>query len=267
MVPLRSARSLVERLTRHWVYRRRLPDGFGSAPIYVTPAAGLKYLFRSMAQTDPHLLRNASDLVRPGDVAWDIGANIGLFTFAAAARAGRQGSVVAFEPDIWLAQILRRSAAIQPPASAGVTIIPAAVASTLSIRSFAIASRSRASNALAEYGHSQMGSVSETQSIVALNLDWLARQFPPPHVIKCDVEGAEAEVFAGQTAMLKDIRPVIICEVGRAAAQQMTDILTGAGYRLYDGEKPLSGQTEVERAVWNTLAIPKERLQNYISSG
>jgi hypothetical protein len=123
------ARKVVEQYTRDWVNTRHLPSSFGDIPIFVTPSAGLKYLFKPMTKVDPILLRNVIELIHLNDVVWDIGANIGLFTFAAAARAGRNGSVIAFEPDTWLVQVLRKSAAIQPESSAPVTIVPAAVAS------------------------------------------------------------------------------------------------------------------------------------------
>jgi FkbM family methyltransferase len=257
-------RNALERATRNWVYRRRLPADFGSIPLFVTPAAGLKYLFRSLARVDPHLLRNAVELIRLNDTVWDIGAHVGLFTFAAAALAGRNGSVIAFEPDILLAQILRKSTLIQPVTSASVTVIPAAVAAHISLRGFAIASRSRASNALAGYGHSQMGSIEETQTVVALNLDWLLTSIPAPNLIKCDVEGAEIEVFAEQSEILNSVRPAIVCEVSSTSAKRMTEILIGAGYRLFEGEKALSRSSEVTLAPWSTIAIPEERLDHYV---
>jgi FkbM family methyltransferase len=258
------ARTLAERATRRWVYARRFPTAFGGAPIFVTPSAGLKFLLKPMSKTDPILFRNIIELVRSGDVVWDIGANIGLFAFAAAARAGRNGQVIAFEPDAWLVQILRRSASAQPDASSPVRIIPAAVASDIGLRQFAIASRSRASNALTGYGQSQMGTTYEEQTIVALPLDWLAEKLPPPNVVKCDVEGAEVEVFSGQSNMLENIRPVIICEVSGETSDCMTDILVKQRYRLYDGEKPLSQDAEVARASWNTIGIPAELRHRYI---
>src|SRR5271156_2550450 len=69
------ARAFAERTTRKWGYARRLPTSFGSAPIFVTPAAGLKFLLKPMPEIDPILLRNVIELVRPSDVVWDIGAN------------------------------------------------------------------------------------------------------------------------------------------------------------------------------------------------
>jgi FkbM family methyltransferase len=258
------ARTLVEGTTRKWVFRRHLPPAFGGTPIYVTPSAGLKFLFKPMPQTDPILFRNVIELTRPNDVVWDIGANVGLFAFSAAARAGRKGQVIAFEPDVWLVQLLRRSTTVQPDTSAPVRIVPAAVASKIELCQFAIASRSRASNALVGYGYSTMGKVVEEQTIITLSLDWLADRLPPPNVIKCDVEGAELEVFSDQSIMLSKIRPVIICEVGEETSKQMTTILTKQQYRLFDGEKPLAQNSEIERASWITVGIPAELCPKYL---
>lgn len=258
------ARTLIEYATRNWVYARRLPPSFGGGRIFVTPSAGLKYLFKSMTKADPVLLRNVGELIRPNDIVWDIGSNIGLFAFAAAARAGRNGMVIAFEPDAYLVQILRRSGLAQPITSAPVRIVPAAVASEISLRQFMITPRARALNAMAGYGYAHAGTTLEQHTVVALNLDWLAENLSPPNVIKCDVEGAEAEVFSGQFRMLKEIRPVIVCEVGRKSSDRITEILINERYHLYDGEKPLSPSSEIDRAPWTTIAIPHERRQMYI---
>jgi FkbM family methyltransferase len=265
MVVSEFARRIVERTTRSWVYPRRLPQAVGGAPIFVTPSAGLKYLFRPMSRIDPALLQNAIELVRQNDVVWDIGANIGLFAFAAAGCAGPKGRVIAFEPDTFLVDCLRKSAAHQPETSAPVTVVAAAIASEISLRELTIASRSRASNAMRGYGQTQMGAPFESHTVVALNLDWLASKLPAPNVIKCDVEGAEGEVFTGQTKILNEIRPVIICEVVRNAAAQMTAMLVESGYILYDGDKPLSAKARTERASWNTIAIPKELNEGYLN--
>jgi FkbM family methyltransferase len=258
------ARRSIERITRNWVYRRHLPKAVGGSPIFVTPSAGLKYLFKPMSQIDPPLLQNTIEIVRPHDIVWDVGANVGLFTFAAACRSGPEGHVVAFEPDTFLVECLRKSARHQPAGSAPVTVISAAIASEISIRAFTIASRSRASNSMRGYGQTQMGVPSESQAVVALNLDWIASKLPAPNVIKCDVEGAEAEVFTGQAKILNEIRPVIICEVARDTAARMTTIFVENRYILYDGDKPLSANARTERTLWNTIAIPKELNEVYL---
>ena len=136
-------RGMIETLTRDWVIRRRLSADFSSAPIHVTPSAGLRYLFRPMNSVDPTLLELAREFVTPGSVVWDIGANVGLFSFAAASMAGPEGLVVALEPDAWLVQLLRRSSLEQPAGSAAVQVIPAAVAAEVSLRTLCLATRSR----------------------------------------------------------------------------------------------------------------------------
>jgi hypothetical protein len=66
---------------------------------------------RDISKISPELFSLAEKLIRPGDVVWDVGANVGLFTFAAAAKTGPTGKVLAIEPDPWLGTLLRRSAA------------------------------------------------------------------------------------------------------------------------------------------------------------
>src|SRR5579875_1705352 len=259
-------RNMIERATRSWVFRRRLPAQFGNASLFVTPSAGLKYLFKANEKLDPPLLRNVIELIRENDVVWDIGANVGLFSFAAAARTGRGGHIIAFEPDTWLAQLLSRSCALQPPSSGKVTVIPVAVASQVSLRSFWIARRSRAMNALAEYGSAKLRGVSGEQTVPAFNLDFLLTVLPPPKIIKCDVEGAEVEVFHNQNKMLDDIRRVIICEVSNKNAAAITRLFREKMYYLYDGDCSLTGQEEIELATWNTIALPSECRQEYLAS-
>lgn len=51
-----------------------------------------------MARVDPALMRLAAETVGRGDIVWDIGANLGLFSFAAAVAASPSGRVLAVEP-------------------------------------------------------------------------------------------------------------------------------------------------------------------------
>src|SRR5262249_1202323 len=253
-------RQTLERLTRPLIFRRRLPGAFGNAVLYVSPAAGLRFLFRSMASIDPPLLMAAHTLVKAGDVIWDIGANVGLFSLAAAVCAGNRGEVIAFEPDVWLVQLLRKTSAVQPAKYAPITVVPVAVASEISLRHFSIAFRSRASNALAGHGSSQMGGIEEEHLVATFNLDWLLTRLRVPNIIKIDVEGAELEVLRNQHHMLSEVRPAIICEVGSQSTDEMTEILTSASYCIFDGEKTLCDAQMVNRATWSTIAIPEEKV-------
>jgi FkbM family methyltransferase len=63
---------------------------------------------------------------RPGQIFFDVGANMGLYTFLAARACGRTGHVHAFEPQTALVAHLERSAALNT-SGAAVTITYAAV--------------------------------------------------------------------------------------------------------------------------------------------
>ena len=249
-------RRFTETITRDWTLRRRLPAEFGSVPILVTPSAGLRYLSKPMDAVDPVLLNLVKEFVRPGAVVWDVGANIGLFSFAAASLAGPNGSVVAFEPDAWLVQLLRRSAKLQPAASASLTIVPAAIASRPALRTFCLAQRSRAANFLAEFGTIQTGGSLEEHTVVALALDWMMDFAPAPSVLKIDVEGAEMEVLRGAEKLLETSRPVVLCEVIPDTAPEVTEFFHSRGYKLFDGEAPGERDQPLQLAAWCTVALP-----------
>ena len=249
-------RRMTEHLTRDWVVRRRLPSDFAHVPIHVSPSAGLRYLFRPMDAVDPILLNLAKEFVEPGSVVWDIGANVGLFAFAAANLAGPGGLVVALEPDAWLVQLLRRGAALQPPGSATVQVVPAAIASTVSLRTLCLANRSRAANYLAEFGTIQTGGSREEQSVIAVTLDWLLESLPAPSVVKIDVEGAELEVLNGSRRLFETARPIVLCEVIPDSSNAVTTFLSSYGYRIYDGEVSSPQREVLKDSPWSTIAIP-----------
>lgn len=252
-----SLRLLLERVTHRIVIRRRLPPPFAGARIYVSSEGGLRYLAKTMAGVDPPLLRLACELVRPGDTVWDVGANMGLFSFAAAVAAGPAGHVLAVEPDTELAGLLRRSAADAPagaPGHAPVEVLPAAVSDEQSVARFNIARRNRATSHLAGFGTDMAGGVRSSQLVPTVTLDWLATRFPAPDLLKIDVEGAELAVLGGGSQVLAR-SPTVICEVMAEHAAAAFDILTGHGYTVYDGDQRPADRAPQTAAPFNTLAL------------
>ena len=248
-----SPRGAVERASHRFVVRRRLPPPFASARIYVSSEGGLRYLARSMAEVDPTLLKLAAEVVRPGDAVWDVGANMGLFSFAAAVAAGPEGRVLAVEPDTDLARLLRRSAAANR-GHAPVEVLPAAVCDELSVARFHVAKRNRATSHLDGFGTAMAGGVRATELVPTVTLDWLAARFPAPDVIKIDVEEAEMTVLTGGSRVL-DRSPAIICEVAASNAAPVWELLSARGYAVYDGDRPLHERVPAPAAPPNTLAI------------
>lgn len=247
-------RTLVERLSRNRILKRRLPSTFGSTPIFVSPDSQLKYLKPGPQAFDLDLLRVAHAYIREQSIVWDIGANVGVFAFAAASIA-RKGSVLAVEPDIWLAQLIRKSAALAENLSLTVQVIPAAVSARNGIASLLIAKRGRASSCLESAGgRSQMGGVRDTVLVPTLTMDTLLDSGTAPTFVKIDVEGAEVQVLQSAKKLLSEVRPLLYIEVGEESATEATRLLQEAGYLLFDGVKPIA------RCCFNTMAIPQEKI-------
>ncbi len=248
-------RSFLENATRGWKFRRRLPREYGSAPIWITPAGGLKYLIKNMREIDPMLLHFCDKYVKPGAVVWDIGANVGLFSIASAALAGATGKVFSCEPDVWLVQLLRKSAGIQSEISAPIDVLPIGVAGSLGLKRFALASRSRASNFLQGYGSTMAGGVREWTTIFCVTLNWMSDNLPLPDVLKIDVEGAEAELFGAAGELFLKKRPVVLVEVNAGSLECVSKTLLFHKYRLLDADK-IGEDVSVQEKTVNILAYP-----------
>ncbi len=250
-------RQFAEHLSRGVVFRRRLPHRFRRLPLYVTPEAGLRYWSR-MSQVDPLLYHLAEELVHPGAVVWDVGANVGLFSFCAAALAGQSGFVLALEPDCWLASLISRSAQAVDRSqyrSAEVQVLCASVSDSCRISKLEVAERARASNHLVEaVGSTQASATRYTQPTASLTLDSLLDYFPPPSVLKIDVETHEARVLLGAEKLLRQERPKIWCEVSPENSDEVTNRLHSAGYNLFGAE--MRPHPPTARAWFHTLALP-----------
>lgn len=248
-------------MSRGIVLRRRLPKKFQKLPLYVSPEASLRYWRPNLGSVDPLLFCMALEMVKVGHVVWDVGANVGLFSFCASALAGPSGSVLAVEPDFWLAHLLTRSAQAlsrsHRATTAPVAVVCGAVAERTSIGEFQIAERGRAANHLAEIsGSSQVGGNRYVQQTITVSLDFLLEHFPPPSVLKIDAETAEVRILQGSSKLLRTARPVIWCEVSPENAEAVAKLLHEHGYEIYAAALRPEERTALNRASWNTLAIP-----------
>jgi FkbM family methyltransferase len=209
-----------------------------------------------MSRIDPLLYNMAEELVSSSSVVWDVGANVGLFSFCATSRSGRSGFVLSIEPDLWLANLITRSAReLARHGCSVVEVLCASVSDSTRVSSLQIAERARASNHLADAAGSSQATGSRcVQRTVSLTLDLLLDYFPAPSVVKIDVETHEVSVLRGARRMLREARPVIWCEVSHENSTEITELLHAAGYKLYGAEKFPHPHTD--RAWFHTLAVP-----------
>jgi FkbM family methyltransferase len=167
--------------------------------------------------------RQLERLVRRGDCVFDVGANAGFFTLLASELVGPAGRVVAFEPLPRNLAYLQRH--LRMNRAANVRLCAAAVGDTCGTALFHV------------HGHHSMGALSPTGTlpVAVVTLDGFIREekLSPPHVIKIDVEGAEAAVLQGARDTLTRHRPYILLSGHGTAQQQLcAAILAELGYEL-----------------------------------
>lgn len=260
-----SIRRLTEIILGSIVLRRMLPQAAGGGVIFVSgKVGGLRYLLKPNDQWDSELLNIASRLVKVSDCVWDIGANVGLFSKAAAHHSGPTGAVLSVEADFDAVTLLNRTCGIVSPTDARITVLPVAISDSDAFIRFAIAVRSRSANSIEGFGSTQTGGTAEIRTLPCVTLDNLLNHFPAPAVVKIDVEGAELSALRGAEKLLSQVRPVIYCEITSELSDQMTQLLQSHNYRLWDGsEFNGTSSKEISICTWNTVAIPVEKVSEY----
>ncbi len=252
----------MERVSRNLVLRRRLPERFGSLFLYVSPGAALSYYgpLRGSRWTD--LFDFAEHFVMPGDVVWDVGTNMGVFSFAAASRAGPEGMVLCLEADAWSVQMLRRSARTNGGRMSSIEILQVAISDRLGVETLNIPERGRAAAHLENAGGAGReitGDVREQQLVMTVSLDWLAEmRSSQPNVLKIDVDGGESKVLGGAKTMIEEKRPVILTEVYSRNSDFVAQYFREREYRIFEFDSGIQGVREIDAPAYNTLAVPSE---------
>lgn len=250
-------RRMLERAVRGMVLRKTLPGGFRSQPLFVSPDARLAYLFRSLGRSERRLLEWARELVGPGEVVWDVGANCGVFGIAASVLAGPSGAVLAVEPDPFLAELLTRSRDALGPREAAFEILRAAVAERSGRSSFHVSARGRAASWLdGSRPSTQAGGSRGSAEVEVVTLDDLLRGRRRPTVVKIDVEGSEARVLDGAAQLLGEVRPTLLIEVSAPVAEKVGRVLRANHYQIFDARMNPADRTRLDVPVADTLAIP-----------
>ena len=251
---MKILRTIIERFSREKIIKRKITVNGKSVPLLVSPDAQLKYLKLGAGVFDQDLINIAEKYLQENSNVWDVGANVGVFTFAASSVA-HKGTVVSIEADIWLANIIRKTTMFKEYSNNNICVLPVAMSNENSVAAFMIAARGRASNALeVAEGRSEMGGVREKQYVPTLTLDTLLNTFPPPDFVKIDVEGAEYMVLQGATNIINQVRPKFYVEVGSNVSEQILKIFQSAGYTVYDPKgKKLTGS-----CTPNTFFFPEE---------
>ncbi len=195
---------LVPRDSLAWV---QVKNGPGQGLwLHLNPRTGKTYYEGS---GEPEVQEALQRHLRAGMTFYDIGANIGFFSLLAARIVGKEGRVAAFEADPEVATRLREHVARN--AFGWITAEEKAVWSEQ--RTVYFARIDPATSPDRGLGHVVSATAGDTIQVSAVSLDEYIRTQPAPDFLKCDVEGAEVEVFRGAQRLLKEKSPGIICEM------------------------------------------------------
>jgi FkbM family methyltransferase len=216
--------------------------------------------------------------------AIDVGANVGIFTRYLASNFG---DVTAIEPIPYLADRLRRSA------PSNVKVEPVALGDSNGIVNLRVpldvAGKEMPALSTAATGN-KLAFINNTgfveRQVEMRKLDDIVAKTTNLAFVKIDVEGFEASVLAGSTHMLKQARPVIQLEIGRAHNPDYVEILSlfeAANYQIYALQKdglypdalrfieaqPITVSDEdaaSPNGCWDYLFVPSERVE-FLTSG
>lgn len=204
-------------------------DSRATVPMRLYPAA-----------KEPWTVRWLEENVRPDDVLWDVGANIGAYALIGA-KLGRGTTVVAIEPGYATFAALCDNVVLN---RLGDAIVPLPVVLGDTTGRGTLGYHDTAAGAALHALDSARASVYR-QPVLIHTLDDLVARFdlPPPTLLKLDVDGAEGSVLAGAPETLRrpELRSAIV-EVEAAQTEAVTSRLAAAGLELVERHDDRDGR-------------------------
>jgi FkbM family methyltransferase len=183
-------------------------------------------------------------LVDRGELALDVGANIGQMTSVLSAALGSAGRVIAFEPHPEVFRLLSENASRWSTAqdTAVIELRNQGASSSAGVADLAMNEAFTSNSGTASMaGGTQGYAVVESIMVPVLTLDEAVADMRIG-VMKLDVEGYELEVLRGATRLLEEqrIRDIVFEEFDEPPTP-VTSMLEGFGYAVYSLDQALLG--------------------------
>lgn len=241
----RTAASLVR---RRFVHHKRAIVRYrgGRVRIFADLRTSIGLHLYRYGYDDPDLSL-VTRILSPGDVFVDGGANIGLFSLAAAERVGPTGKVIAFEPSQDTHRVLKEN--VQLNAFHWLEVHQLALADKPGQGQFVAFSGSGSGHSSFAPSPELQGGHLETVEIVALDDVIDKEDRARLRLIKLDLEGAEYLAVQGAINILADVRPDVVVEIEpqhllrqSASATELLKTFEQLGYQSFKAEWDQEGK-------------------------
>lgn len=210
-------------------------------------------------------------LLKPGDIAFDIGAHQGGHTIPMAeAIRGPGAALHAFEGNPAMAAALADRLAARGFGFAAVHAL--AVGAEDGEAEFVVALDSPGYSGLREREYDQPDMRTERVRVRVARLDSIFATLPRLAYMKIDIEGGEFDALRGAAGLVGRLRPAISFEFGRRSygaygvdPGTVFDWFAGRGYLLFDvignrlAQRERFLRADAIPGVWDFLAVPEER--------
>jgi FkbM family methyltransferase len=206
-------------------------------------------------------------VLKPGDVFYDIGANIGYFSLLASEWCGSNGKVISFEPVSKTFNRLKKNIQENPGLN-NIRFFQVAASDLEEEREIYISLNGKdAWNSLA--GNAVAKQEATTEKIKTIPVDRIREKenLPAPTIMKIDVEGWEVHVLQGAMETLRISRPKLLIEFTRenlhtagTSGAQLAETIHSLNYTLYSynaRHRKLIEVTDFSFEHQNLIGIPR----------
>jgi FkbM family methyltransferase len=214
---------------------------------------------------EPEVIAFLEHCLRPGMVAFDVGANIGCHTLPMANVVGPKGRVFAFEPNPAIHQRLLANIGLNRLTQ--VEAVAACLSNDSDLQTLFAPLDNEYNQGLSSMHRGNLGQRCQEISVTALTLDdFVSEQnLDQIDLIKIDVEGHEFQVLTGARQVLQQFRPILIMEFSLqqwanagVKPEQVEDYLAELGYKLFVLRETFI--TSIEHGLneeCNVIALPQ----------
>jgi FkbM family methyltransferase len=209
----------------------------------------------TLLEKEPGTVRFVRTEVRAGDVFYDIGANIGLYTLVAARRVGDEGMVCAFEPHAANVMNLLHNVA-ENRLGDRVKVVSAPLNDSSGFFPFdyrsaepgSALSRLESEGAVGEEFAPVSTELKYATSVDALVADGV---IPPADLVKLDVDGNEPLVLRGmKTHLSESHRPrAVQAEIHPETREEVYEMMREYGYEAAERHDTFAGAALVESGM------------------